>query len=87
MSAQTVGLLHPGASGSTIGRTIVSSGHRLLWASAGRRAGLPGGFHSAAAEVYRSIAGQADESLPIAHERTLTDLLNGPERPSFDPTR
>ena len=50
------------------------------------RAGLPGGFHSAAAEVYGRIAGQVDESFPVSHRRTLTDLLNGPESPSFDPT-
>lgn len=36
MSARTVGLLHPGAMGSTIGRTILSGGHRVLWAADGR---------------------------------------------------
>lgn len=50
-------------------------------------AGLPGGFHSAAAEIYRRLGGQADESFPVAHEQTLTDLLAGTEPAPFDPTR
>src|SRR4029450_7981215 len=31
-----VGLLHPGEMGSAIGATLVASGNRVLWASAGR---------------------------------------------------
>ena len=50
-------------------------------------AGLPRGFHSAAAEIYRRLGGQADESFPVAHEQTLTDLLVGAEPAPFDPTR
>jgi 3-hydroxyisobutyrate dehydrogenase-like beta-hydroxyacid dehydrogenase len=33
-----VGLLHPGEMGSAIGATLVASGNRVLWASAGRGA-------------------------------------------------
>jgi 3-hydroxyisobutyrate dehydrogenase-like beta-hydroxyacid dehydrogenase len=50
-------------------------------------AGLPGGFHTAAAEVYRRIAGQAGESFPVSHDRTLIDLLDGAEPASLDAPR
>ena len=33
-----VGLLHPGEMGSAVGATLVASGNRVLWASAGRGA-------------------------------------------------
>ena len=33
-----VGLLHPGEMGSAVGATLVASGARVLWASAGRGA-------------------------------------------------
>jgi 3-hydroxyisobutyrate dehydrogenase-like beta-hydroxyacid dehydrogenase len=36
--AQVVGLLHPGEMGSAVGATLVASGARVLWASAGRGA-------------------------------------------------
>src|SRR5439155_1040181 len=33
----TVGLLHPGEMGATVGTTVVAGGARVLWASEGRR--------------------------------------------------
>ena len=36
--AAVVGLLHPGEMGSAVGATLVASGARVLWASAGRGA-------------------------------------------------
>jgi len=36
MSTQTVGILHPGAMGMTVGAGIKAGGHRVVWASAGR---------------------------------------------------
>lgn len=32
----TIGLLHPGAMGAAVGRTLVQAGHEVLWVSAGR---------------------------------------------------
>ena len=39
-------------------------------------AGLPGGFHEAAAELYRRLASHADEPEPPAAEDLLLELLN-----------
>lgn len=36
MSFQTIGLLHPGAMGVTVGASIKSGGFRVIWASKGR---------------------------------------------------
>src|SRR6266508_2363643 len=35
-SSVTVGLLHPGEMGATVGATVVGGGARVLWASEGR---------------------------------------------------
>ncbi len=42
-----------------------------------RGAGLPGGFHQAAAEVYERLAGFKDHDEPPAIETVLDVLLNG----------
>jgi 3-hydroxyisobutyrate dehydrogenase-like beta-hydroxyacid dehydrogenase len=42
-----------------------------------RGAGLPGGFHQAAAEVYERLAGFKDQDEPPAIETVLDVLLNG----------
>lgn len=42
-----------------------------------RGAGLPGGFHQAAAEVYERLAGFKDHEEPPAIETVLDVLLNG----------
>ena len=36
MTILTIGLLHPGAMGSTLGQSIVAGGHRVVWAGDGR---------------------------------------------------
>jgi len=36
MSLQTIGVLHPGAMGVTVGASIRAGGHRVMWASEGR---------------------------------------------------
>lgn len=36
MTNFTIGLLHPGAMGSTLGQSIVAGGHRVVWAGEGR---------------------------------------------------
>jgi len=36
MTGYTIGLLHPGAMGSTLGQSIVAGGHRVVWAGDGR---------------------------------------------------
>ncbi len=36
MKPVTIGLLHPGAMGSTLGKCAVETGHRVLWPGAGR---------------------------------------------------
>jgi 3-hydroxyisobutyrate dehydrogenase-like beta-hydroxyacid dehydrogenase len=36
MSIQTIGVLHPGAMGVTVGASIGAGGHRVIWASEGR---------------------------------------------------
>jgi len=36
MNPVTIGLLHPGAMGSTLGKCAVETGHRVLWLGAGR---------------------------------------------------
>ena len=38
MAGQTVGLLHPGEMGASVGAVLVKQGHRVVWASAGRSA-------------------------------------------------
>ncbi len=38
MATQTVGLLHPGQMGVSIGATVRNGGHTVLWASDGRSA-------------------------------------------------
>lgn len=38
MTQQTVGLLHPGAMGSTVGAGVSAGGHRVVWAGDGRSA-------------------------------------------------
>lgn len=38
MNTKTVGLLHPGAMGSTLGQSAVATGHTVLWLGAGRSA-------------------------------------------------
>lgn len=61
MGKERVGILHPGAMGE-ISATF-------------EEAGMPGGFHAAAAEVYRRIAGfkDAQETPPL--EDVLAALL------------
>lgn len=36
MANYTIGLLHPGAMGSTLGQSLVAGGHRVVWAGDGR---------------------------------------------------
>ena len=36
MTKKTIGLLHPGAMGSTLGQCLVAGGHRVIWAGDGR---------------------------------------------------
>jgi hypothetical protein len=42
-----------------------------------RGAGLPGGFHQAAAEVYKRLAGFKDQTEPPPIEAVLEMLLQG----------
>jgi len=53
VSAERIGLLHPGEMGAAIGAALVGSGRTVRWASDTlAAAGLPAGFHEAAAELY-----------------------------------
>lgn len=91
MADTTIGLLHPGEMGAAVGRCLTGIGQTVLWASAGRGAtiaemeeisatmeadGLPGGFHQAAADIYRrtatATAGTAEPDL----DAVLTALID-----------
>lgn len=49
-----------------------------------RAAGMPGGFHDAAAEVYRRLAGFKDSPAAPAFEQVLEALLPAPDAPKLD---
>ena len=51
MARKTIAMLHPGEMGAAVGACLVSAGHRVVWASAGR---------SAATRARAKAAGLAD---------------------------
>ena len=63
-----IGLLHPGAMGSAVGRCLVAAGHQVLWASEGRGAETRARAAAAAltdAGGIRALASQVDVLLSV----------------------
>ena len=86
----TIGLLHPGEMGATVGAAArlneVRANARKAWRFSGEMeeiadtfaaAGLPDGFHRAAAEVYRRMSGYRDAASPPSVEEVATEVLAG----------
>lgn len=60
--AITIGLLHPGAMGASIGAQLVARGHRVLWAGDGRSAETASRAESAGLEDVETIAALAERA-------------------------
>jgi 3-hydroxyisobutyrate dehydrogenase-like beta-hydroxyacid dehydrogenase len=72
-----VGLLHPGEMGSAVGATLVASGARVLWASAGRGAQSRERAQGLGLEDAGSVAGiasRADTILSVAPPHAAMDV-------------
>ena len=61
----TIALLHPGDMGAALGACLVSNGHRVVWASAGRSAATRARAAGAGLEDLKSMA-RAVEAAEIA---------------------
>ncbi len=61
----TIGLLHPGAMGVTVGASALASGGRVVWASAGRSAATRERAEGAGLQDVRDLQALVDESAVI----------------------
>ncbi len=80
MKKTTIGLLHPGAMGSTLGKSAVDTGHRVLWLSAGRSEQSRQRADSAGLQAIESMAemcSQADHIFSVCPPDAAIDLANG----------
>ena len=62
MAEKTVGLLHPGVMGVTVGSSIKAGGHRVIWASEGRSAVTENRAVDAALENVKTLSELVRES-------------------------
>ncbi len=72
-----VGLLHPGAMGAALGACLVSTGHRVLWSSAGRSAATTERARKAGLEDVGTLADAlraADIAISVCPPDNALDL-------------
>ncbi len=82
----TVGLLHPGAMGSTIGAALVATGHRVLWAGAGRSAATRARADAAGLDQVANLESLVDGSdtiLSICPPDAAVDVARSVTRARF----
>jgi 3-hydroxyisobutyrate dehydrogenase-like beta-hydroxyacid dehydrogenase len=62
MAENTIGVLHPGAMGVTVGSSIKAGGHRVIWTSEGRSALTENRAAEAGLENIKTLSGLVQES-------------------------
>ncbi|HET9489014.1 MAG TPA: DUF1932 domain-containing protein [Methylomirabilota bacterium] len=78
-SRVTVGLLHPGEMGSTVGATVVASGARVVWASEGRSLATQARARETGLEDVRTLSALVQASqviLSVVPPHGALDLAN-----------
>jgi len=76
MTNHTIGLLHPGAMGSTLGQSLVAGSHRVIWAGNGRTVCPP---HSAL-DVAKSVASEKFTGTFIDCNAVSTDTTHATQQ-------
>ena len=87
MPKKTIALLHPGDMGAAIGACLVSSGHRVVWASAGRSAATRTRAADAGLEDLTSLARAVDAAeivLSVCPPHGALDLADAIAALEFD---
>ena len=62
MPQKTIAMLHPGEMGAAVGACLVSAGHRVVWASAGRSASTRVRAAAAGLEDLGTLARAVEEA-------------------------
>jgi len=62
MAAKTIGVLHPGAMGVTVGSSIKAGGHRVIWTSEGRSTATENRASEAGLENVETLSELVQES-------------------------
>jgi len=62
MVAKTIGVLHPGAMGVTVGKSIRAGGHRVIWTSKGRSTATENRASEAGLENVETLSALVQES-------------------------
>ena len=87
MTKKTIALLHPGEMGAALGACLISCGHRVVWASAGRSAATRARATAAGLEDQVSVAravGAADIVLSVCPPHGALDLADEVAAAEFD---
>ena len=62
MVSKTIGVLHPGAMGVTVGSSIKAGGHRVIWTSEGRSTATENRANETGLENVETLSGLVQES-------------------------
>src|SRR2546421_8577827 len=76
----TIGLLHPGEMGASVGRAARANGHRVLWASEGRgpdTAARAAGAGLEDAGTLRALGSASDVVLSVCPPHAAGDVARG----------
>ncbi len=87
MKKSTIGLLHPGAMGSTLGKSAVDTGHRVIWLSAGRSEQSRERAESAGLQAVESLdelCGEADHIFSVCPPDAAIELAGSVAAAGFN---
>jgi 3-hydroxyisobutyrate dehydrogenase-like beta-hydroxyacid dehydrogenase len=79
MTRKTIGLLHPGAMGSTLGQCLVAGGHRVVWAGDGRSDATrkrAAGFELEDTNTVSSMTQNCDVIFSVCPPHSALDVAN-----------
>ena len=87
MSTQTIGVLHPGAMGVTVGASVKAGGSRVIWASEGRSKATRDRADKAGLEDIGSLSGlvrSSDAIISVCPPHAAVDVAREVIRIGFD---